>query len=420
MMKRGIFSGIILGTFVACIMAATPLMAQSVHEEVTRTPTKTLSKAEESAISSAAVHVLRQIAKARGAIHDKNLDQAKKDLGKAMVLIQMIKVSLPTMKVKDHIWVAKKHLDYESTEEVLPDLAPIYDDLAEIEDIVPVSQAKKHIDNAKKALKKGDKESAKKSLQAANKALVYVEVDLPLSSTERHIISAETMLSKDKPHDADMQLKAAEDSVQFASVVLEAPLTKAKKSLWHAFKDYAARRSVATVADLNKAEGYLKKAAQSTDKKTREEAGKLEKDVKALKGKLKTGGKHTRAEIKGLWERSKALSEREADRISTGWQTFHSKNAAKKELIEAKLHLEYAEIYQFTTSESNKTGAEIGKAETYLKSAERNAGSEARTKIDAIAQKLSQIKAGLTSKKEAAKDRYEKVKTDLRELIRDL
>jgi len=106
-MKKDAFCGIIVVAFVAFIMATTSLMAQTIHEEITQIPTRTLSKAEESAISSAAVHVLRQIAEARGAIHDKDVNQAKKDLGQAMVLTQNIKSSLPTVKVKDHIWVAK-------------------------------------------------------------------------------------------------------------------------------------------------------------------------------------------------------------------------------------------------------------------------------------------------------------------------
>ncbi|NIA19901.1 MAG: hypothetical protein GWP07_05680, partial [Xanthomonadaceae bacterium] len=97
-----------VGIVAACMVLSTPVLAQKIHEEVTRVPVKTLSKAEAASISSAATHVLREIAKARGAIHDKNLEQAKTALKQARTLIQIIKVSLPTVKVRDHIWVAKK------------------------------------------------------------------------------------------------------------------------------------------------------------------------------------------------------------------------------------------------------------------------------------------------------------------------
>ncbi len=119
-------------------------MAQTIQEKVTITPGKTISTADESAISSAAVKVLRHIATARGAIHDNDLEQAQADLKQARELIDIIKASLPTAKVKDHIWVAKEHLDYKSTEDVIPDLIPIYAELDNIEDLVPVEQAKKH------------------------------------------------------------------------------------------------------------------------------------------------------------------------------------------------------------------------------------------------------------------------------------
>ncbi|NIA08265.1 MAG: hypothetical protein GWP10_00450, partial [Nitrospiraceae bacterium] len=141
---------------------------------------------------------------------------------------------------------------------------------------------------------------------------------------------------------------------------------------------------------------------------------------KALKGKIKNGGKDTETKIKGLWEQSKALSESKAERISIGWHKFHSKSDANTALIKAKLHLTYAEIYQFTTNKSKEAGVELDKAKTCLKSAEKNANSKTRTKIDAIVEELSQIKAGLGSKKEAARDRYEKVKADMLQLIRKL
>ena len=175
---------LILMLLVALVLGRGPALAKTIHEKVTVKPVKTISPAEESAISSAAAKVLRHIAKARGAIHDKDLDQAGKDLKKAQKLVTIIKRSLPTAKIKDHIWVAKKHLDYESTEEVKPDLVPIYAALDEIEDIVPVKQAKKRLDEAKENLDKGNKKAAKENLEAVDKALIYTEVDLPLTSTE--------------------------------------------------------------------------------------------------------------------------------------------------------------------------------------------------------------------------------------------
>ena len=411
---------LILTLLVAVVLGTGPALAKTIHEDVTVKPAKTISPAEESIISSAATKVLRHIAKARGAIHEKDLDQAGKDLKQAHKLIDIIKMSLPTTKVKDHVWVAKKHLDYESTEEVKPDLVPIYAALDEIEDIVPVKQAKKRLDEAKNNLDKGNKKAAKESLEAVDEVLIYTEIDLPLASTEKHIIAAQGMLAQNKPDDADKELKAAEDCVLFISVATEAPLTLAKKSLWQATKDYVAGEYTAAGEELEKAGAYLKKAAKSADEKTRKEADKLDKDIDALKDKVKKGGKATGAAITNLWERSKALSEREAERISTGWQKLRAESKVKKDLIDAKLHIGYAETSQFIAGNADKAGAEIDKARDYLKSASENADSKVKAKINAVEKKVDKAKKDLHNKKEAARIRYEIIKGDLRQLIKDL
>ena len=231
---------------------------------------------------------------------------------------------------------------------------------------------------------------------------------------------AQGMLTQNKPDDADKELKAAEDGVLFISVGAEAPITLAKKSLWQATKDYAAGKYAAAGEELEKAGAYLKKEARSADEKTRKEAEKLGKDIDALKVKVKKGGKATGAAITNLWERSKALSEREAERMSTSWQKLSSETKVKKDLIEAKLHIAYAETSQFISGNADKAGAEIDKAKDYLKSSAKNADSKVKIKINAMKKKMDEIKKDLHSKKEAAKLRYETIKGDLRQLIKDL
>jgi hypothetical protein len=54
--------------------------------------------------------------------------------------------------VKDRIWVAKKHLEYEDTEKVLPDLVPIYTGLDELVSYVATAKAKGRLDQAKQVL----------------------------------------------------------------------------------------------------------------------------------------------------------------------------------------------------------------------------------------------------------------------------
>ena len=125
------------------------------------------------------------IAEARGHLQGDKPDPgaAKGELAKADALLDIIEAALPLSTVKDRIWVANKHLEYMDTQEVLPDLVPIFASLDEVADYMPVGQAKAHLDKAKEAMGKDRKEQAQEELKQVGVSLVYLEADLPLGST---------------------------------------------------------------------------------------------------------------------------------------------------------------------------------------------------------------------------------------------
>lgn len=283
---------------VAGLLAAGPAIAieqekkpanapiSDINQEITIAPARVLTPAQQEILSNAAASVLRHISDARGDIHAKKPEAAKEALQKVDRLIQIIKAGRPVAKIKDHIWVAKKHLDYEDTKEVAADLIPIYAELSDIEDFVPVTQARKKLNKAKESLKKGNKKAAKEELAAVDKAITYSEMDLPLTETEHQVALAQKALDQNKLTDADKALKAAEDGVQFFSVGVEGPLVKAKRSYLQATKNYTVKKFEAAKADLKKAEAWIKRAGQSSNKKIRDGAAELEKSLKNLKNKL--------------------------------------------------------------------------------------------------------------------------------------
>jgi hypothetical protein len=189
-------AGALIGLGAAMLSVA--VSAADIHEKVTVASGKVVNPREEAVISSAGVKVLRHIAQARSAIHGKDAQSARTELGQVEKLLDIIQAALPTTQVKDRIWVAKKHLEYENTEEVLPDLIPIYSSLDELIDIMPVDMPKKHLEQAKEHLKSGDKESAMEALEATDAALQYTEVDLPLSTTRQLVAQAKADLDKEK------------------------------------------------------------------------------------------------------------------------------------------------------------------------------------------------------------------------------
>ena len=283
---------------VAGLLAAGPAMAiepekkpaeeplSDINQEITIIPARVVTPAQQEILSNAAASVLRHISAARGDIDAKKPEAAKEALQKVDRLIRIINAGRPMAKIKDHIWVAKKHLDYEDTQEVAADLIPIYADLSDIEDFMPVAQARKKLNKANENLKKGNKKTAKEELAAVDEALSYSEIDLPLAETERQVALAQKALDQGKLTDADRALKAAEDGVQFFAVGIEEPLGKAKKSYLQATENYTAGKYETAKADLKKAVAWIKRAGQSSDKKIRDEAAELEKSVKNLADKL--------------------------------------------------------------------------------------------------------------------------------------
>ncbi len=259
----------------------------TLNEEITVVPERTVTPEQRRILSNAAAKVLRHIAAARRAIHDKNPKAALGELARVDDLIRIIKAARPVARVKDHIWVARNHLAYEDTTEVAADLIPIYSDLTEIEDLVPVRKARTHLDQARKNLEKGDRKAADKELAAVDREMIYTEIDLPLAETERQVKSARALLQKNRLQEADKALQTAEDGVEILAVAAEAPLNRARRSLWQASRQVVAREYDKARIELDRAATWLKRAARSTDARVRAEAGKLEKSLRELREKIR-------------------------------------------------------------------------------------------------------------------------------------
>jgi hypothetical protein len=346
--------------------------AATIQEKVTVKPDKTINPQEESVISSAGAKVLRHIAEARADIHNEDIEGAKTALGQAEKLLDIIQASVPTTKIKDQIWVAKKHLEYEDTQEVLPDLIPIYASMDELVDTMPVEVAKKRLDQAKEQLKSGDNVKASKALEATAAALQYTEIDLPLGTTQQLVSRAKTALDKGNTANA---LKSAEDNVVFLSAAIEQPLFTAKALLWQTVLDLEAANADLAKADLKGAIGYLEIASHSDNKSTQDAAGQILAQAKDLQKDLDSGV-DIGSRVRRLWEHAQALAERDVEYLSTGWSRYRADSPLKSDLIEAKLHLANARIDLFTGHESDKARNELESARQLLDQAGEEANKQ--------------------------------------------
>ena len=396
----------------------------NIKEDVSVMPGRQISPQDEAVISSAAVKVLKHIASARGALRSEKPDiaLAKTELDQSDKLLDIIQASMPTTKVKDHIWVAKKHLEYENTHEVLPDLVPIYSSLDELVDYVPTDHAKVHLDQARTALEQGDKSKATEHLQQANDALLYVEADLPLSMTRQLVTQAREDLTQGDSKAADKVLNSAEENVVFISVSYQSPLIQAKAALWRASQDYLLEDKALAKADLDQAVKYLEKAAQSDDQVTRQAAGKLVSDVRELHQMIDNGDQGLSDRLVSAMGRVRALSERSVEYISTGWQRMRAEGAGKQDLIEAKLQLAYARIDHFSTKDDAAAKVDLAEAKGYLDTASQQVQAEVKPKVEEVTNLINQIETALQQNDpdQTNKLAFEQAESQLAKLIRQI
>ncbi len=304
-MKKRFFAVLLSFALILGVCFSQTALGETVNEDVTVSPGKPLSFPQQEVIANQAVKALKHIAKARGFIHEKNIGDANRELSKAQEIMETIRGSLPTTRIKDHIWVAKKHLSYEASEEVIPDLVPIYASLDEIQSFVTVDKTRVHLDEAKKALKDGDKEKGAQALELAGDSLVYVEIDLPLSFTERKVALAQHLLADGKEKEADAALKDAEDGVQVISIASYGPMILAQESLWQATKEYTLGKYDAARRSLSDAKVFLKMAARQADEKTKEALAKLNLKIDELEKETAESRADFSKDIKDLWNKTK-------------------------------------------------------------------------------------------------------------------
>lgn len=395
------------------------LMAKTTIE-----PGKTITAEEENIISSAATKTLRHIAQARADIHDKDISAAKNELDKANTLLNIIEASMPTTKVKDRIWVAKKHLEYEDSQEVIPDLVPIYSSLDELVDYMPVKNAKSHIEKAREHMKKGDKLQAKEELEAADADLVYTEADLPLAATRRLVAETRAELEKGNADVADKTLKIAEDNVVLLSVGVDEPLVGAKASLWEATHDYVVGSYDEAKKELKMAISHLATAAKSSDAFVNKQAIRLLNSAEALGKKIDKGEDNLGPELEQLWHRSAALSERAMDYTATGWSRLRAGSTVKSDLIEAKFYLNYAQIDQISGKYSKQVKNDLEQARNYTVKAatELDASKRVNTvlknQVDEISTSVQKLVN--TSLARRDEDQYSDITEEISQVIQQL
>lgn len=351
------------------------------HEEVTTTPGRNISTADEEAVSSAAGKVLFHIARARDALRKKDAERAGQELRQADTLMAMIKGVTPTTVVKDRMWTTDKKLSYEDTEEVSPASVPVYailDERAMVDEM-----AVKAPPPAAKTDKPGNgaKTAGKDEPEVQDVMLYYEELDLPLRTTRHFLADAEASLAKNRLDAADQALRAAQDSVDFVGVFLPEPLLAARDNLARAHAHYTAGKLPAAKEDVTVAIGQLEQASKEADPDSKADVAKLLDDAKALRTRIDSGDTTVAGAVRGLWHHTEALADRAMESTRVGWAKLRHHGQVRADLIEAKRFVVYADIDSNIEQAPDRANMDLTKARDFLDKAATDSAGKTEAEV---------------------------------------
>lgn len=180
------------------------------------------------------------------------------------------------------------------------------------------------------------------------------------------------------------------------------PLAMAHQKLEQAHSDYRKGNIDAALDDLEAASRWLQDPKISGNVKTRDEAAKLADEVENLRKSIKSPTDEHEGTIARIWHRASVLVKHEIQNLERGWKETSTTNKTLKHLLDAKLHLNYAEHELFVSHETKKSSRDLNKAIAYMDEAYKVAAPEVREKIASIRvdlQKLSSNQIGTSEQK---------------------
>jgi hypothetical protein len=408
----------LLGAISLIVGAARPSVVHSEPvDDFSRTLLQGSSYPDERFImASLSARALRHLAIARQEILRKQIPNARRDLTRAMTLINDINAGLSTAKVETLISTATVHLAYEHPKEVATDLDAMIPSLAEIKNPAVSREVKGHLEKAQAYLKKGNKASAKHELTAAMDVLNDTAAARPLALVHQHLEQAQKELISRHLESANRSLKAAENTLKFITLRVDTPLFQTHRSLLQATRDYMAGRWSAAKKDIERANRYLQQAIKTASADSRAELQDLSHDIHALLNTSTESKQKFARLIRGSLRKSEALAERALDYETAAWEKFRANGPDSSALIEAKLHVALAETSAFTVGDHDKASAELEKADSYLQAIEKE-NIALEPKVSAIEQTLKTAEANVSKNDATQSERYDAIERQLTRLI---
>lgn len=337
------------------------------HEDVSVTPGRAITPADEAVLSSSANRVLHHIARARDALRKKEGEPAKLELKQAETLLDIIQSTVPTNVVKSRVWTGDGKLKYENSEEISISSVPIYASLDERADFDVVKVRDAH--SSAKAPAKADRKPANEEAEASDAALYYQEMDLPLNTTRHFVAVAQSELAGKHYSEAEQALSVALDGVESVSVYLPAPLLAARINLERAAVHYDADQKALARADVDRAIAQLNDAEQQADPASQGDVKQMLADAQSLQTRIDKNAPGFKAELKRLWHRARAHADRAMEYARIGWAKLRQNDPLRGDLIEAKRYVAYADIDANVGDDPIQAKRDLEQARTWLEKA---------------------------------------------------
>jgi hypothetical protein len=379
---------------------------------------RSLTPEEEFIMAANAAKALRYAASARKNIAEKNISTAQKDVGQAIALMGQIKSRVSEARFEDLVEAARIRLSYEEPKDVIAYLETISPAPATLQDPAALKKVNKTFERAKKYLQYSDKRGADRELAALTEFLNYSTPARPVAFAENSLLAAASEFDQRRIESADRSIKEAEKPLELMATQIDTPLVKTKNSLWEAARKFGAGRLETAKGYLGQASDELDDAVKSATAETRSEIRELASDIRAALNASTQKQETLGVAIREFAFRSEALAQRALDYETAAWEKFQSHSPASKEVIEANLHVAYAQIYQFTSGDARKSATELSEAESHLKKAEHEMSAEAQLKLKEIQKQVTAAQTELAKNRPIQKKQYAAMKNELNRLMR--
>lgn len=175
------------------------------------------------------------------------------------------------------------------------------------------------------------------------------------------------------------------------SVESNHPLAMAHQELKQAHEDFNKGDVDRVQKELNTASEWLQQPGLSDNRKTKDQAAALAREIQELQQKINHPSAEHEGAIARIWHRSSALVEHEIQHMAKSWSDVSTANKTLKYLLNAKLHFHYAEHDLFADHDSDNANKEMSYTITYLDEADKVATPQIRQQISVIKEDIQAL-----------------------------